>query len=139
MSDILMERAPKVKPVPATVKFVYIGDPNDNGAGSRAFEDDDDDFRGIKLYGIKFPKGKAVDVRQDAVIAGTEISIVAKLQGNSHFFEGTEAEFAAAVKAGEIKRRKAPEKPVILVKNLGVRGMVQPDGIKTSSDGDDDE
>ena len=105
---------------PTTTKFIFIGDPNDGGAGSRAIDEDDDDgFRGMKIYGLTFPKGKAVEVRFDAKIGGTGMSVVDKLRGNTHFFEGTESEF----KSAGIAIKKAKPKTPRLVKNIGVRGV----------------
>ena len=107
-----------------TVKFIFIGDPNDNGAGSHASkEDDDTDFRGSKRYGFTFPKGKAIEVPVNAKIGDTQMSVVEKLRNHSHYFEGSEEAFAAAKKSGAIQFRKAPPKRARLIKNIGVRGL----------------
>lgn len=134
--------------VPAvTAKFIFIGDPNDNGAASRApqtidNEGDDPGFVGCEIYGIKFPKGNAVEVPLNAVIADTDTPIVRKLRGNRHFFEGTEDELKAARSAGEVKVKPAPKKEPVYIKNLGVRGLKQSaetaKNTQTTSDGDDD-
>ena len=131
---------PKAKPVPASALFIFIGDPKDNGAGNRAPSDDDDGpFLGSKVYGFTFPKGKAVPVPLNAKIGNTPMLVVEKLRGNSHFFEGTEAEFKAARDEGEIVFTKAPKKVPVRTQDVGVRGLEQPAGIKPSADdGDDD-
>jgi hypothetical protein len=131
------------KPAPATTRFIFIGDPNDNGAASRAKPSDDDagDFVGAKLYGIAFPKGKAVEVRLDRT-CGPEVStlVVTKLRGNPHFFEGTEDELKAAKAAGEVVIKPAPKKVPVRTRDIGVRGLKQPEGAKPAAadDGDDD-
>lgn len=131
----------------ATAKFIFIGDPNDNGAASRApqtidNEGDEQGFIGCAIYGMRFPKGKAVEVPLNAMIADTDTPIVRKLRGNRHFFEGTEDELKAARSAGEVKVKVAPKKEPVLIKNLGVRGLKQAAetarNTQNTSDGDDD-
>lgn len=130
-----------LKTVPVTAKFIFIGDPTDNGAASRApqtidNEGDDPGFVGADLYGFKFPKGKAVEVPLNATIGDTDTPIVRKLRGNRHFFEGTEDELKAAKAAGEVVVKKAPEKKPVYVKNIGVRGLDK--AAPKPDDGDDD-
>lgn len=124
---------------PNTVKFIFMGDPTDNGAGSRVIDhDDENEFRGAVRYGMRFPKGKAVEVPVDAKIGPeSHITIVSKLRGNNHYFEGDEAEFKAAKDAGRIKFKKAPEKTPVLVKEMGVMRK-RPKTSSSASDGDDD-
>ena len=127
-----------------SAKFIFIGDPNDSGSASRApqiidNEENDDAFVGCHMYGIKFPKGKAVDVPLNARIGDSTTLIVNKLRGNSHFFEGDEAELKAAKSAGEVVIKKAPKKVPVLVKHLGVRGLKQAEGVTKSNDDGDDE
>ena len=119
----------KPKPAPATTRFIFIGDPKDNGAGSRAPRDEDaNEFAGVEMYGIRFPKGKAVEVRLDRKIADTDRLTADKLRGNTHFFEGTEDELKTAKSNGEIVIKPAPKKVQSLVRNMGVRGVKQPNG-----------
>ena len=120
-----MPRAPKVAPPPppADPKFIFMGDPKDSGRGSRAKWDDDDTDTGTycKLYGFKFPLGKAVSVPENIRIGETHMMVTAKLRGNSHFFEGDEAALDAAKKSGAVKFVRAPEKIPVLVKYKGMR------------------
>lgn len=112
------------KPVRETTQFIFIGDPNDNGKGSRAPRDDDEEDNGVPMcpmYGFKFPIGKPVAVPVDAKIGTSSMLIVDKLRGNTHFFEGTEAELAAAKSAGEIVIKKARPKSPILTRFHGMR------------------
>lgn len=129
----------KAKPVPSTAQFIFIGDPNDNGRGSRAprFEDDEDTTTACKLYEIRFPLGKSVAVPLEAKIGTSSMLIVDKLRGNSHFFEGTEAEFQAAKAAGEIKVRPAPKKAARMVKYYGMRRADMPNAVQQSMNSDD--
>jgi hypothetical protein len=118
-------RAPKAKAKPEveTTKFIFIGDLKDSGRGSRAPRDDDDMETGTScnLYGYKFPIGRAVAVPLDAKIGTSSMLIVDKLRGNSHFFEGEEAELKAAKDAGQIAVVKARPKTPVLVKYAGMR------------------
>ena len=112
------------KPVRETTQFIFIGDPNDNGKGSRAPRDDDEEDNGVPMtamYGFKFPLGKPVAVPLDAKIGTSSMMICEKLRGNSHFFEGTEAELSAAKAAGEIVIKKAKPKAPVLVRFHGMR------------------
>lgn len=133
------EAKPKTKPQPKTATFIFIGDPNDNGAASRAPRDEDDEgVPAAEIYGHRFPKGKAVDVRLDAMIGDTHRTVVSKLRGNRHFFEGTEDELKAAKAAGEVSFKAQPKKVPVLVKNIGVRGLKQAGDKKPADDGDDE-
>lgn len=129
----------KQKPALATAQFIFIGDPNDNGRGSRAprFEDDEEVGTASKMFGIRFPLGKAVSVPLDARIGTSPTLVVDKLRANTHFFEGSEAEFIAAKAAGEIKVRPAPKKVARLVKYAGMRKSDMPNAVQNASSMDD--
>jgi hypothetical protein len=117
-------RAPKaVKPVRETTKFIFVGDLKDGGRGSRAPRDDDDVDTGTvcDLYGYKFPLGRAVAVPLDAKIGTSNMMVIDKLRGNSHFFEGDEAELKAAKDAGQIVVVKARPKTPVLIRYQGMR------------------
>lgn len=58
-------------------KFVFTADPNQGRRGVK--KEESDQSRGIKAFGIKFPRGEEVEV--------TDERIVSKLRGNSHFTE----------------------------------------------------
>jgi hypothetical protein len=111
------------KPVRETAKFTFIGDLKDSGRGSRAPRDDDDEDTGTvcNLYGFKFPIGKAVSVPLDATIGTSATTVAEKLRGNSHFFEGDEAELKAAKDAGQIVVVKARPKTPVLTRFHGMR------------------
>ena len=134
------ERPAKAKAEPTTARFVFIGDPKDSGRGSRARFDDDDEDTGThcKLYGFKFPLGKAVTVPLDARIGITSMSVVDKLRGNSHFFEGDEEALKAAKASGALKIVKAPEKTPVLIKFKGMRLKRVPGSKAMEPAGDED-
>lgn len=137
-----VKRVGKPKPeAPPVATFIFIGDPKDSGRGSRAPRDDDDTDTGsvCKLYGFKFPLGKAVDVPIDAKIGPLSVILVVdKLRGNSHFFEGTEAELKAAKASGELVFTKAPPKVKMLVKHLGLPMKLTEDKRAYTPDESDD-
>lgn len=138
MSDVQQDLpavTKRAKPAVAATQFIFVGDPNDNGRGSRAprFDDDDDTDTACKIYGIRFPLGKAVSIPLEARIGTSSMLIVDKLRGNNHFFEGSEAEFQAAKASGQIKVKPAPKKTPQLVRYAGMRRRDLPDAVQSAS------
>ena len=81
------------------MKFKYIGAPEKTLGYKIVLDKDDNPVKKeivagekgdgpmeLKLYGITFPKGEAVDVTKEAIASGLDVKFVqGKLKNNSHF------------------------------------------------------